>query len=141
MRATLPDKLEAGRVQGRREWGAYGAWTVQGPCGEKLNIVASGAADDDLEAAGWEHVSVSTRRRVPNWTEMSFVKDLFWGDDEWVVQFHPARSEYVNNHPFVLHLWRHKTQPFPQPPSILVGRKDLGILTYEEASKIRKESW
>src|SRR5262252_7473289 len=68
MRATLPDKLEAGRVQGRREWGAYGAWTVQGPCGEKLNIVASGAADDDLEAAGWEHVSVSTRRRVPNWT-------------------------------------------------------------------------
>jgi len=54
---------------------------------------------------------------------MSFVKDLFWDEDECVVQFHPPRSEYVNNHASCLHLWRNKHQQFPLPPSILVGDK------------------
>ncbi len=133
MRNPLPTRLEASRVDGKPDWGAYGSFLIQGPCGEKLRIVASGADDDDLKSEGWEHVSVSTKRRIPNWTEMAFVKDLFWSDDECVVQFHPPKSEYVNNHAFVLHLWRHKTLPFPMPPSILVGFKDKGIMTYEEA--------
>lgn len=138
MRSTLPENLERARVDGKREWGAYGKFHIQGPCGEKLLIVASGGDDDDLAAGGWEHVSVSTRRRIPNWTEMNFVKDLFWDDDECVVQFHPSRSEYVNNHAFVLHMWRHKKAQFPTPPSILVGFKDKGLLTAGEAYAIGK---
>lgn len=134
MRKQLPEKLEAGRVRtgpagSSPSWGAYGCFFVHGPCGEQLKIVASGADPEDAVADGWEHVSVSTRRRIPNWTEMNFVKDLFWSDEECVVQFHPPKSEYVNNHPFVLHLWRHVTHTFPTPPSILVGFKQLGVLT------------
>lgn len=136
MMNPLPEKIESKRIEGRPEWGAYGSFRIQGPCGEALVIIASGA--DDRVAEGWEHVSVSTRRRCPNWTEMCFVKDLFWSPDECVVQFHPPRSEYVNNHPFALHLWRHKNG-FPCPPSILVGRKDLGILSKHEARRLRKE--
>jgi hypothetical protein len=40
-----------------------------------------------------------------------------------VVQFHPPKSQYVNCHPYCLHLWRNKNQEVILPPSILVGPK------------------
>jgi hypothetical protein len=73
----------------------------------------------------WEHVSVSRHNECPSWDDMCFVKGLFWGEDETVVQFHPPKSEYVNNHPYCLHLWRHKGTKYELPPSILVGLKEL----------------
>jgi hypothetical protein len=138
MLTTLLDRLESGRIKGDKSWGPYGMFVVPGPCGKKLCIVASGANADDEVSAGWEHVSVSTRRRCPNWTEMCFVKDLFWAPEECVVQFHPPKSEYVNNHPFVLHLWKHRDNPFPTPPSVLVGLKNVGMLTRKQADVINK---
>lgn len=87
---------------------------------------------------GWEHLSVSikkfknprTRRvfevpRCPTWEEMCMVKDLFWEPEECVVQYHPPRSMYVNNHPNCLHLWRPTTMSLPVPKPILVGIQDL----------------
>jgi hypothetical protein len=144
MRKVLPEKLENGRLTtglmaSHAEWGAYGAFFVQGPCGEELTIVASGADADDAMSEGWEHVSVSTRRRPPNWQEMCFVKDLFWDEEECVIQFHPPRSEYVNNHPHCLHLWRPIDDHVRLPPSILVGAKDRGVLTELEARELRRE--
>jgi hypothetical protein len=141
MRSVLPEKLESGRdtkgpFASKREWGPYGRFFVQGPCGDILVIVASGAEEPTSE--GWEHVSVSTRRRCPNWTEMSFVKDLFWDQHECVIQFHPPRSEYVNNHAYCLHLWRPIDDHVRLPPSILVGLKDRGVLTEREAMQIRE---
>jgi hypothetical protein len=143
MRKTTPSKLEEGRertgyYKSDSSFGFYGRFFVMGPCGTRLTIVASGADKDDELSHGWEHVSVSTLKRTPNWLEMSFVKDLFWSEEECVVQFHPPRSEYVNNHPNVLHLWKNKHIQFPMPPSILVGRKDLGELTYEQVVALRK---
>ena len=72
---------------------------------------------------GWDHVSVSLPDRCPTWQEMCAVKRMFWRDDEWVVQFHPAASEYVNNHPHCLHLWKPQDQAMPTPPSEFVGIK------------------
>ena len=34
---------------------------------------------------GWEHVSVSYRRKTPTWDEMCRVKELFFNDDETVL--------------------------------------------------------
>ena len=93
---------------------------VHGPKGAQITIISSGV---DYEF-GWEHVSVSIEHRTPNWAEMCFVKDLFWRDDEPVVQFHPPKSEYVNFHPFCLHLWRPLAALLPMPPSHLVGPKE-----------------
>lgn len=129
MKTQLPEKVEKSRIDGEPSWGAYGGFLLQGPCGEKLMIVASGADVDDTVSQGWEHVSVSTKRRMPNWTEMCFVKDLFWDAEECVVQFHPPASTFVNNHRFCLHLWKHNQIVFPTPPAILVGYKSLGTLT------------
>ncbi len=54
---------------------------------------------------------------------MSMIKDLFWAKDETVFQFHPKESEYVNNHPNCLHLWKRVDKEIELPPSILVGIK------------------
>lgn len=68
--------------------------------GYYLNFIAGRNED------GYEHVSVSTMTsKLPTWEEMSIVKDIFWDDEEMVVQLHPKKSMYVNIAE-VLHLWR-----------------------------------
>jgi hypothetical protein len=52
-----------------------------------------------------------------------FVKNLFWEEEEVVMQLHPATSQYVNYHPNCLHLWRPMHMSILHPPSILVGPK------------------
>lgn len=134
----MPERLERGRVTKGRfastaADGPYGCFFVRGPCGELLRIIASGA--DEKISEGWEHVSISTERRTPNWIEMCFVKDLFWDESECVVQFHPPRMAYVNNHPHCLHLW---AKPgFPTPPSVLVGVRDPIHPTTEETDAMQ----
>ena len=56
---------------------------------------------------GLEHVSVQLFKRIPTWEEMCEIKDIFWEDEEMVVQIHPKKSEYVNITE-ALHLWRPK---------------------------------
>lgn len=73
--------------------------------------------------AGWEHVSVSpeSRRITPSWDDMCKIKDIFFNDDEAVIQIHPPKVEYVNNMPNCLHLWRCTYKDMVLPPSVLVG--------------------
>lgn len=89
--------------------------------GRRMFVIAS-------DGMGWEHVSVhildGKRMHTPTWTEMCHIKDLFWDGDDCVVQYHPPQSEYINNHPHTLHLWRPTGQTIPNPPSILVGVKN-----------------
>ena len=89
--------------------------------GRLFHIIAS-------TGVGWDHVSVSIDggKRTPNWGEMCKIKDMFFNEEETVVQFHPKKSEYVNNHPNVLHLWRRQDQEHELPPSLLTGVKELG---------------
>jgi hypothetical protein len=75
---------------------------------------------------GWEHVSVSYRHRVPTWEEMCQVKDIFWDEDACVVQYHPPKADYINQHPYCLHLWRPTKGGLPRPPSSMVGFKGAG---------------
>jgi hypothetical protein len=78
-----------------------------------LKVIASDGQD-------WEHVSVSLSTRCPTWDEMNKVKNLFWDETDAVMQLHPPISNYVNNHPYCLHLWRPTNQAIPLPPQILV---------------------
>ena len=72
----------------------------------------------------WEHVSVSLPHRCPTWAEMCRIKSIFWDANDVVIQYHPAESEYVNNHNFCLHLWRPVGVELPVPDSLLVGIKE-----------------
>lgn len=138
MRDRVPDVLEKGRI--RLSWGYhpgewYGAFTVKCPGRRQLLILASPGDPGVWPFPGppWEHVSVSildteagNRGRTdttPTWEEMSWVKWLFWGPGECVVQFHPPESEYVNYHAGCLHLWKPVGVDIPLPPAAAVGPK------------------
>ncbi len=106
--------------------GLYGAFILHPRFGDPLLAIATdadGYAELGLAGPAWEHVSVSVpkRTRVPNWREMCYVKEAFWDDEDCVVQFHPPRSDYVNYHPYVLHLWRPVGVELPRPDSRTVG--------------------
>lgn len=69
---------------------------------------------------GWEHLSVSTPHSCPTWDDMCAAKDLFFEKNECCVQYHPAESDYVNYHPYCLHVWRPIIEKLPTPPKIFV---------------------
>jgi len=87
----VPERLDQYRIlrglYGSAPGADYGAFQIPGPCGERLMVLAS--PGDANESIPWEHVSVSTRHRCPYWKEMCFVKDLFWDEEEPVMQLHP----------------------------------------------------
>lgn len=91
----------------------------KGLCTKKVLLVC--ICSDEL---GWEHVSCykiyKNERFIPSWNEMCFVKGLFWDDKDCVMQLHPAKSDYVNFNPFVLHLWRPIGKDIPLPPKAMV---------------------
>lgn len=84
----------------------------------------------------WEHLSVSTPVKTPTWEQMCKMKEIFWKDDEVCMELHPKKEEYVNNHPYCLHIWRPIGVEIPTPPSILVGfRKGK---EFEDIQKIKE---
>jgi len=81
------------------------------------------------DGMGWQHVSVSYEyeKKTPSWSVMCKIKELFWEDEDCVVQFHPPKSVYVNCHPYCLHLWR-CTEPnvvTPIPHPLMVGPRGV----------------
>lgn len=74
------------------------------------------------DGMGWKHLSISNgqRKMLPTWTIMCRAKDLFFGDDEWAVQYHPAKDDNVNDHPYCLHLWAPLNEELPKPLGGLV---------------------
>ena len=92
------------------------------------------------DGMNWEHVSVSLIKHTGNvgkkkkyqmvercctWEEMCFIKSLFWHEENTVMQLHPPKSQWVNNHPYCLHLWRPTDIEIPLPLQIMVGSKSL----------------
>jgi hypothetical protein len=126
VRQSFPEVVEKGRERAGRfasEPGEKnGAAKFQHPRnGAWFVVIFSDGTDwQELGLPGppWEHVSVHViaKGRTPTWAEMCWVKGLFWGDEECVVQFHPPKSRYVNTHDEVLHLWRVVGVDFPAPP-------------------------
>lgn len=72
---------------------------------------------------GWEHVSVAPlkKNKIPTWEMMCTVKDVFFKEDEAVIQIHPPKTEYVNMMTNCLHLWRPIDKGLVLPPSFMVG--------------------
>ncbi len=114
-------RIKTGPLASDAAYGNNGAFVVPyeeplrpgGKTTVKLRIIAS-------DGEQWEHVSVSLSDRCPIWPQMAYIKNLFWDAEDCVMQLHPPQSEYVNCHPFTLHLWRPIGQQIPMPPSILV---------------------
>jgi len=113
------NRMRTGSYASDESYGMAGCFRLIGPKGALLLVMSSGVD----HSTGWEHVSVSCENRCPNWPEMQWVKNLFWDEHEMAVQYHPPKSEYVNCHPYCLHLWRAINLSIPMPPMLLVGPK------------------
>lgn len=104
-------RIRSGPMSSTPAHGNNGRFTIWRKS-RKLHIQAS-------DQKGWEHVSVSIANNpqaTPTWEDMCFVKGLFWYPDEWVIQYHPAQSDYINVHPGVVHLWKPVDVELPKPP-------------------------
>lgn len=129
MRKQISKQLEKFRIRhgpyssDKRRDGRNGLFLI--PChGVKLKVMISDGSrwtEAGLPPPPWEHVSVSLETRCPTWSEMDFVKRLFWADAETVVQFHVPRSLHIDCHSFCLHMWRPVGVKIPLPPAITVG--------------------
>jgi hypothetical protein len=101
-------------------YGNNGCFEIPLETGFKLiaHIIAS-------DGEGWEHVSVHViadgSSVIPRWGTMCEIKNIFWDEEDTVIQYHPAKTDYVNNHHYVLHLWRPIGIDFPKPPKHLIG--------------------
>ncbi len=119
MHVPEADRVTFGELRSSAANGNNGAFVVTLDSGVRLHVIAS-------DGGGWEHVSVSRADSIPSWENMAAVKRLFWDAEDCVVEFHPPESEYVNNHPHCLHLWRCADgREFPMPPTIMVGLKGI----------------
>jgi hypothetical protein len=117
MRVPNEHRIRTGNLASDESFGNNGAFQIpRGTDGKYFLVIAS-------DGEGWEHVSVSLPSRTPTWDEMCMIKKLFFEEDEAVVQFHPPKQDYVNNHQHCLHLWRPIGKQIELPPSILVGIK------------------
>jgi len=119
MKQAVSPELEKYRVTNgpmasKPEYGFNGVFVVQRDHRTRFVCIAS-------DGGGWDHVSVEVKmrgslQRLPTWEEMCWIRKLFFEDEEVVVQYHPPKSQYVNVHPFVLHLWRNQSGAIPLPP-------------------------
>lgn len=108
---TTSKHAEQHRVAGHPSFGNNGAFQFRYNGADIYAIVSEGA--------GWDHASVSIvgETRSPTWHEMCYVKDVFWQPEECVAEFHPPRSDYINLHPHVLHLWKQQGVEQELPPT------------------------
>ena len=115
MTFSVPEKfrIRSGRVGSDASFGNNGAFEVRLRHSQTVYVIAS-------DGAGWEHVSACRRDRCPTWDEMCLIKDIFWDEEECVVQFHPPRSQYVDTHPYCLHLWKKIGETYETPPKEFV---------------------
>ena len=113
-------------IKGETENDGMGGSYYDKDSGKYLNFIFS-------YQMGWEHLSVSMPSRTPTWDMMCRMKDIFWNEDETCIEYHPAKSQYVNMHKHCLHIWRpvlnddficdpeSKETLIPIPPHYLVG--------------------
>lgn len=127
------DHCRVRSVQVMRHYGHFGdhengVFEVRSPIdGADLFIIAS-------SGAGWDHLSISRRKRTPNWPELEFVRKMFGKPDEVWMQFHVPASDHVNDHPYCLHLWRPTDRDVHRPPGWMVG----GVSADEAEAEFRK---
>jgi hypothetical protein len=63
----------------------------------------------------WRHLSLSHRSRLPSYEELKSARYTFFPAEAEVIQVFPPESEFVNCHPYCLHLWWSKDRRLVPP--------------------------
>lgn len=73
-----------------------------------IKVIATAAIEKDL--CLWLHVSFACNNKMPDYSDISFIKQQFFGDDLKAIMVFPKRTEHINLHQYCLHLWANLTQ-------------------------------
>lgn len=57
------------------------------------------------------HMSVGCKNRLPKYQELKHMRYELLPDDCYMAQIFPPKKEFVNLHPFTLHLWEIDNDP------------------------------
>jgi hypothetical protein len=68
-----------------------------------MSVILSDAVE--LDGKRWRHFSMARADRIPTWEELVAMKELFLGAESRALQVIAPRSEWVNIHPYCLHLF------------------------------------
>jgi len=79
----------------------------------RILITDNDVYDETMET--WRHVSFSCKKRYPTWDELLAVRYEFFPPEAEVIQVFPPQVEYVNLHPFTLHMWWNKMRRLTPP--------------------------
>lgn len=82
-------------------WNQIGASAWRHTSG--LKVIATVARENDGQR--WAHISCSYADRLPSWGDLVNVKEIFLGRDALALQVLPPRDEWINQHPYTLHLF------------------------------------
>lgn len=119
-------RVTSGPFGSTREYGNTGLFHIPFASPVLRVLASDGTAwPEEMGSPAWEHVSVSRPDRCPSWEDMDRIKQIFWADDETVLQFHVPRQDHINNHPYCLHLWKPIGVEVPRPPVATVGIKGV----------------
>lgn len=117
-------RIRTGPMASDESFGQMGAFQIPSVIpGRMLSVIAAngdGWSELGMPGEPWEHASVKAfigeRNYVPTWSEMCQIKDIFWDATDCVMQFHVPKADHINDHAFVLHLWRPAITAIPLPP-------------------------
>ena len=78
-----------------------------GPCGFSLlirrgSVIVSQA---DYEAVEWVHASLARDDRMPDYADLTVLKDAVFGDRREAYQIFPPADRHISIHDRALHLW------------------------------------
>ncbi len=132
MSFKVPEQFRLNSHLGDMPGDLFGAFSIPSPYRpfefRRLLVIASASAPD--LGVPWDHVSVHASEpflvgimsieSTPIWDEMCHIKDLFWDDEDCVVQYHPPKIDYVNCHKYTLHLWHPTEDRLPMPPKVAI---------------------
>lgn len=100
--------------------------------GEFYLVIASNGQE-------WDHVSVTIHKKnggsvkkCPSYQEMMMIKEKLFSEEDVVFQLHPREEDYINTHPYCLHLWKPNNCNMVVPPLNSINNDELTENTYFE---------
>jgi hypothetical protein len=113
-----PKMAKAVKTGWRASVGVSHIW-LEGNAG--LRVMLGGST---YEGERWLHLSASRKDRLPGWLELAKIKEMFLGEDREAYKVLPIKEHYVNDNPYVLHLWSNFDKPKYLPDFRLVDPRN-----------------
>ena len=71
--------------------------------------------EEEVDVRSWRHLSLSFPDMIPGFEDVASVKRAFVGEYHYAAMVFPPKKYYVNQHPYVLHIFACMKGDWPLP--------------------------